>query len=56
MVLIPSFARDDPYRRYWLGEAATVLAYQMLAIAIGWQVYDLTNSALSLGLIGLALA
>jgi MFS family permease len=51
---IPGFARDDPYRRYWLGETATVLAYQMLAIAIGWQVYDLTNSALSLGLIGLA--
>lgn len=51
---IPAFARDDPYRRYWLGETATVLAYQMLAIAIGWQVYDLTDSALSLGLIGLA--
>lgn len=52
--MIPGFAREDPYRRYWLGETATVLAYQMLAIAIGWQVYDLTDSALSLGLIGLA--
>jgi MFS family permease len=28
-------------------------ANQMQAIAIGWQVYDLTNSALNLGLIGL---
>ncbi len=52
--MIPGFAREDPYRRYWLGETATVLAYQMLAIAVGWQVYDLTDSALSLGLIGLA--
>ena len=52
--LIPSFAREEPYRRYWLGETATVLAYQMLAIAIGWQIYALTDSALSLGLIGLA--
>lgn len=52
--MIPAFAKEDPYRRYWLGETATVLAYQMLAIAIGWQVYALTDSALSLGLIGLA--
>jgi MFS family permease len=26
----------------------------MLVVAVGWQVYDLTNSAMSLGLIGLA--
>jgi MFS family permease len=30
-----------------------MLGYQMLVIAIGWQTYDLTDSALSLGLIGL---
>jgi MFS family permease len=30
------------------------LAYQMQAVALGWFVYDLTGSALSLGLIGLA--
>lgn len=28
-------------------------ANQMLAVAVGWQVYDLTDSAFSLGLIGL---
>jgi MFS family permease len=28
-------------------------ANQMLAVAVGWQVYELTNSALNLGLIGL---
>ena len=32
---------------------ASNTANQMQAIAIGWQVYDLTNSALNLGLIGL---
>ena len=54
MHLIPAIARENPYRRYWCGETATVLGYQMLAIAMGWQVYNLTDSALSLGLIGLA--
>ena len=30
------------------------MAYQMLAVGVGWQVYGLTNSALDLGLIGLS--
>jgi MFS family permease len=44
---------SDSFRRLWTGETVTVLAYQMLVIAIGWQMYDITDSALSLGLIGL---
>jgi predicted MFS family arabinose efflux permease len=32
---------------------ATTIAFQMQAVAIGWQVYDLTGSALDLGLVGL---
>jgi MFS family permease len=42
-----------PFRRYWLGETASTLAWQMLVVALGWQMYELTGSALSLGLIGL---
>jgi MFS family permease len=34
--------------------AASTIAYEMQAVAIGWQVYDLTGSALALGFIGLA--
>src|SRR3954466_1637432 len=41
------------FTRFWLGDTATVLGYQMLVVAIGWQTYELTDSALSLGLIGL---
>jgi len=33
---------------------ASTLAYQMIAVAVGWQVYALTGSALFLGLVGLA--
>ena len=42
-----------PFRWYWLGEIASTLGYQMLVVAIAWQLYEITNSALSLGLVGL---
>jgi MFS family permease len=48
------FAANPSFTRFWLGETATVLAYQFLIVAIGWQVYDITGSALDLGLVGLA--
>ncbi|MDB5862873.1 MAG: transporter, partial [Betaproteobacteria bacterium] len=48
-----SALRQPAFTRLWLGETATVLAYQMLVVAVGWQTYDLTDSALALGLIGL---
>ena len=31
-----------------------VLAYQIMAVVVGWHIYELTHDALSLGLIGLA--
>jgi MFS family permease len=46
--------RDTSFTRFWTGEIATDLAYQFLIVAIGWQIYELTNSALDLGLVGLA--
>ena len=45
---------DAAFTRFWTGETATVLAYQFLIVAIGWQIYELTQSALDLGLVGLA--
>lgn len=43
------------YVMYWLMRVSTTLAYQMLFVAVGWQIYDLTNSTLDLGLVGLFL-
>ena len=37
-----------------LGRSFSSLASQMQAVAIGWQIYALTGSAFSLGLVGLA--
>ncbi|MGA9755256.1 MAG: MFS transporter [Desulfobaccales bacterium] len=42
------------FKRFLLGQTASFLAYQMLAVAVGWQIYDLTHSAFTLGLVGLA--
>jgi MFS family permease len=47
-------AGHGAFTRFWTAELATVLAYQMMVVAIGWQIYELTNSALDLGLVGLA--
>jgi len=49
----PALRQHAPFRRYWLGETASTLGWQMVAVAIGWQMYELTDSALALGLIGL---
>lgn len=43
----PSFAL------FFAVRGCSSFAYQIAAVAIGWQVYALTNSALALGLIGL---
>lgn len=47
------FAIGD-FRLFGAARFLTGLAYQMQAVAIGWFVYDLTRSALALGLVGLA--
>ena len=49
----PSVLRQSAFARFWLGQTASFMAYQMLVVAVGWQVYDLSHSALDLGLVGL---
>jgi MFS family permease len=50
-----SLLRHRQFMLYWATRVSTTLAYQMMFVAIGWQVYDLTNSAFDLGLVGLLL-
>lgn len=45
--------RFRPVLYLWLARIATALAYQMQAVAVGWQVYELTSSPLHLGFVGL---
>ena len=41
------------FMQLWWSRLAGVSAGQMLMVAVGWQVYDLTGSAWDLGLVGL---
>jgi MFS family permease len=49
----PGLMQQRSFLLFWLARLVSTMGYQMLALAIGWQVYELTNSAFDLGLIGL---
>ena len=38
----------------WCARVLSNIAFNMLGVAVGWQLYELTGSALDLGLVGLA--
>lgn len=46
--------RSPSYRFYVAMRLAAVLGAQTASVAVGWQVYERTDSALALGLVGLA--
>lgn len=48
-----SLRRHPAYVRYWFARVGSGFAFQMLSVAAGWQIYDLTHRAFDLGLIGL---
>lgn len=39
---------------FWLARVASTIGFQMQAVAVAWQVYDITGSAFALGMVGLA--
>jgi MFS family permease len=45
--------RHRPFVLFWFARVAATMAYQMLVVAIGWQLYELTGNPLDLGLVGL---
>jgi MFS family permease len=49
----PALLRHRSFVLYWCARSVTNGAYWMQAVAVGWQIYDLTGSALDLGLVGL---
>src|SRR5918996_5538075 len=45
---------NTPFALFWCSRALSTLALHMQTVAVGWQLYGLTGSALDLGLVGLA--
>ena len=46
-------ARQTAFMRLWYARVASTGGMQMLMVAVGWQMYELTGSAWDLGLVGL---
>ena len=53
--VLPALRHRD-YRLYWLGDGLSSIGTQFTTVAMAWQIYELTNSALQIGLLGLAQA
>lgn len=45
--------RHRPFLHYFASRGLSEFSYQIAAVAVGWQIYALTHSALDLGLAGL---
>ena len=48
-----SVLRHRPFVLYWSARTCAAMGYQMLGVAVAWQMYALTGSAFDLGLVGL---
>ncbi|MCU6793554.1 MFS transporter [Paenibacillus sp. WQ 127069] len=49
-----SIHRHSSFTKFWISRTLSSTSFQMLSVAIGWQMYDLTHDAFSLGFVGLA--
>src|ERR1051325_5277863 len=45
--------RLSQFRRYFAGNMILILGWQMQKVAIGWEIYERTHSAMALGYAGL---
>src|ERR1700750_468101 len=49
----PSLLRHVPFLFFLCSRGFSRVATQIAAVAVGWQIYEMTNSAFDLGMIGL---
>jgi MFS family permease len=52
-VVASPITRHRSFGLFWASRLLSVIAFQMLAVAIGWQIYELTSNPLDLGIVGL---
>lgn len=49
----PIAFRHRNYALFWFGRLAATFAVQIVSVAVGWQIYDITRDPWDLGLVGL---
>jgi MFS family permease len=52
-IAAPGLLRHRPFVLFFLARGLSSFAYQIGAVALGWQVYAMTHSAFDLGMVGL---
>ncbi len=45
--------RHVPYQRYWISRFLNTFSAQVVSVAVGWQIYDISRDPFHLGLVGL---
>src|SRR5687768_13863998 len=45
--------RHGPFLRFWAARFLTTFSAQIVSVAVGWQIYDLTRDPFDLGLVGI---
>ena len=50
---LSTLLKQQAFMRFWFARLAGIMANQMIMVAVGWQMYELTSSAWDLGLVGL---
>ena len=48
-----SLIKHPAFVQFWFARIASSFGFQMLSVAVGWQIYEVTGRAFDLGLIGL---
>ena len=54
--LLPPAFRHRDFRLFWTGAVLSAIGSQFTTVAMAWQIYELTNSPLQIGLLGLGRA
>ena len=49
-----SVFHEPSYLRFWFARICSTISFQVTAVAVGWQMYELTHSTFALGMVGLA--
>src|SRR5512143_470649 len=53
---VSAIFRHRDFRLFWTGSFLSAMGTQFTTVAMAWQIYELTNSAFQIGMLGLARA